>query len=245
MPYQISREGQLYGPYTLEDLQRYLASGNVLPTDLAKSEEMPDWLPVSQIVSQAVSHTAAAPATPPTGMPTQPASPGIATQPYYAPPAYTGTPSGSPYPDPPNLHWGLVLLIGVLTCGVFFVIWDLVQVLWARRVEPQTKALMYFIIYVVLSLGNAGGSFGRAALVMQGQTPRTHPFAILISILTFVSVIVYRFAMKTTLEQHFNGPEPIGLRLGPIMTFFFGGLYFQYHFNKINQMKQAYRYRSY
>lgn len=104
---------------------------------------------------------------------------------------------------------------------------------------------MYFIIYVVLSLGNAGGSFGRAALVMQGQTPRTHPFAILISILTFVSVIVYRFAMKTTLEQHFNGPEPIGLRLGPIMTFFFGGLYFQYHFNKINQMKQAYRYRSY
>lgn len=112
MPYQISREGQLYGPYTLEDLQRYLASGNVLPTDLAKSEEMPDWLPVSQIVSQAVSHTAAAPATPPTGMPTQPASPGIATQPYYAPPAYTGTPSGSPYPDPPNLHWGLVLLIG-------------------------------------------------------------------------------------------------------------------------------------
>ena len=43
----------MYGPYTLEDLQRYLASGNVLPTDLAKSEEMSDWLPVSQILAGA------------------------------------------------------------------------------------------------------------------------------------------------------------------------------------------------
>ena len=50
MPYQISRGGQMYGPYTLEDLQRYVASGNVLPTDMAKSEEMADWAPVSQIL---------------------------------------------------------------------------------------------------------------------------------------------------------------------------------------------------
>ena len=40
MHYQITRNGQNYGPYTLEDLQRYLASGNVLPTDLCKSDEM-------------------------------------------------------------------------------------------------------------------------------------------------------------------------------------------------------------
>ena len=40
MTYQVSRNGQLYGPYTLEDLQRYVASGNILPTDMAKSEDM-------------------------------------------------------------------------------------------------------------------------------------------------------------------------------------------------------------
>ncbi len=40
MHYQISRNGQMYGPYTLEDLQRYLASGNILPTDMAKTEAM-------------------------------------------------------------------------------------------------------------------------------------------------------------------------------------------------------------
>ena len=53
MTYQVSRNGQMYGPYTLEDLQRYVASGNILPTDMAKSEEMPDWLPVAQILGTA------------------------------------------------------------------------------------------------------------------------------------------------------------------------------------------------
>ena len=53
MTYQISRSGQIYGPYTLDDLRRYLASGNVLLTDLAKSDEMQDWVPVSQILAQA------------------------------------------------------------------------------------------------------------------------------------------------------------------------------------------------
>ena len=42
MPYQVSREVQLYGPYTSDDLQRYVSSADVLPTDLAKSEDMPD-----------------------------------------------------------------------------------------------------------------------------------------------------------------------------------------------------------
>src|SRR6202011_1321458 len=48
MTYQVSRNGQLYGPYSLEDLQRYVATGNVLLTDLAKSDDMPIWLPLSQ-----------------------------------------------------------------------------------------------------------------------------------------------------------------------------------------------------
>jgi hypothetical protein len=38
MNYFISRDGTQYGPYTLADLQRYVASGNILVTDLARSE---------------------------------------------------------------------------------------------------------------------------------------------------------------------------------------------------------------
>jgi hypothetical protein len=50
MNYFITRDGQQYGPYTLADLQRYVASGEILLTDLARSEGMSEPLPVSQIV---------------------------------------------------------------------------------------------------------------------------------------------------------------------------------------------------
>ena len=49
--YQVSRNGQFYGPYSLEELERYLGSGNLLPGDVAKSPEMAQWLPVAQILS--------------------------------------------------------------------------------------------------------------------------------------------------------------------------------------------------
>src|SRR5258708_16389672 len=96
MPYHVSRNGQMYGPYTLEDLQRYVASGNVLLTDLAKSEEMPEWLPVAQILG-------APSGTPSPDLPIPPSAP-----------AYPQA-AGAPYPDPPNLTCGPQLLLGFFT----------------------------------------------------------------------------------------------------------------------------------
>lgn len=233
MPYMISRAGQTYGPYTLEDLQRYVSTGNILLTDLAKSDEMADWIPVAQILNPA---TAA----------TTPGAPPI--PPAYVPPAVPyGQPGGyavSPYPDPPNLHWALVLLLAIFTCGLFAVIWDFVQVLWMKRIEPQTKAFPYFLGYAILSFINGGISMRANMLMLHVGHRHGSLLSALISIAVFVLVILYRFSMRDSLERHFNSADPIGLRLGPIMTFFFGGLYFQYHFNRINAMKQALRYRS-
>src|SRR5690348_8985963 len=130
MPYQVSRNGQMYGPYTLEDLQRYVASGNILQSDLAKSEEMAEWVPVSQILGTQ--------STTPPSMPYAPA--GYSQPTAYAPPA-----TGSPYPDPPNLNWALELLLGFLTCVLFVVVWNLVIASWAKRVQPNSRALMYYI----------------------------------------------------------------------------------------------------
>jgi len=211
----------MYGPYTFEDLQRYVASGNVLPTDLAKSDEMPDWLSVSQILGTAVASSV-----------------------YTVPTAYSTSLGDVLYPDPPNLHWGLVLLFSILTCGLFSVIWDFVQVMWVKRVEPQSKALLYFIIFIVLWLLNLSSTITRMSLMMHGTVPRNSVLSILISLSVIVFLIVYRFTMRDSLEQHFNGPDPVGLRLSGVMTFFFGGLYFQYHFNRINEIKAAAHYRN-
>jgi hypothetical protein len=235
MTYQVSRNGQMYGPYTLEDLQRYVASGNILGTDMAKSEDMPDWLPVAQILGTA--GTAGAPSftgTPGAAIPT----------PAYAAPSTYPQPSGIAYPDPPNLNWGLELLLGFLTCGFFVVVWNLIIAAWANRVQPASKALMFYIAATVLIVLNLGSSWTVLISLSHHVHPHHSVLGNLISLATWVVRLIARFTLRDTLEQHFNGPEQLGLRLNAVMTFFFGGIYFQYKLNEINQMKQALRYRN-
>jgi hypothetical protein len=227
MTYQVSRNGQMYGPYTLEDLRRYVASGNVLLTDMAKSEDMPYWLPVAQILDPSPLGAAGATAVPP--------------QAYAAPSAYP-QPPGTAYPDPPNLNWGLELLLGFLTCGIFVMVWNLIIAAWANRIQPASKALMFYIVATVLIVLNLGGNWGFVVAVTHHGHPHRSVLGSLISLACWVVRLIARFTLRDTLEQHFNGPEPVGLRLNPVMTFFFGGIYFQYKLNEINQLKQALRY---
>jgi len=45
----VMRDGQQFGPYTLEDLNAYLAQGSLLPTDQAWWEGAPAWVPMDQV----------------------------------------------------------------------------------------------------------------------------------------------------------------------------------------------------
>jgi hypothetical protein len=227
MLYHVTRNGQSYGPYTLEDLQRYVASGNVLPTDLAKSEEMAEWAPVAQVLGESM----------------PPVSPVMAAP--YAGGAMPVYPAGvAQYPDPPNLHWALVLLIGFFTCGLFIVVWDFVQSAWMRRVNPRSNALFFYIGEVAVSfLGGGARTFLIFSSMMRNAT-HTYPVAGgLIFLVSFTLLEFARFDMRRSMEEHFNGPEPVGLTLSGVMTFFFGSLYFQYHFTRINELKRLARYR--
>jgi hypothetical protein len=226
MLFQVSRNGQTYGPYTLEDLQRYVASGNILPTDLAKGDEMPEWVPVGQVLGASSS---------PAGLPA--AAPAVYSgpTPVYAPGA------AALYPDPPNLHWALVLVIGIFTCGLFTVVWNFVQAAWMRKVNPRSNALFLYIAYTVIGYL---GAFARLALMIASSFHNAYVgLGLAISLLSIVLIELAFFDMRRSMEEHFNGPEPIGLSLSGVMTFFFGTLYFQYHFTRINELKRLARYR--
>jgi len=222
MAYHITRDGQNYGPYTLEDLQRYVASGNILLTDMARSDDATEWIPVSQILG---------------------AAPGLPAAATLAPGGYipqAAMPAGV-YPDPPNLHWALVLVISIFTCGLFGVVWQFVQAAWMRRVNPRSNALFFYIGQTVLSFG---GSFARIGLMAASGFHRQYTGAGFgLSLLSLVLLELAFFDMRRSMQEHFNGPEPIGLSLSPVMTFFFGPFYFQYHMSKINELKRIARYR--
>ncbi len=207
MNYFIIRDDQQYGPYTLADLQRYVASGEIAPTDLARSEGMNEALPVSQIVG-----TIAVPQV-------QSARGPIV--------------SAASYPDPPNLHWSLVLIFGMLTCGLFNAAWGLVQAGWMKKIAPQSRAMYY---YVGAACALLGVYFAAAAA---GYTHSKSASAGLFDFVYCVLLLIGRFSLKHSLEKHYNSVEPMGLALSGAMTFFFGDVYFQYHFNDIVRRKNA------
>jgi len=207
MNYFISRDWQQFGPYTLADLQRYAASGEVLLTDLATSEAMTEPVPVAQIIGTIA-----------------------------VPPAFTAVDSVSAreaYPDPPNLHWGLVLLFGVISFGLFTVAWELVQAAWLKKIEPQSKAI-YIYGGATLAL-----LFIFITSFLSGLNHSQSSYAGLLQIVYYVVDLVARFSFRKSMEEHFNGPEPMGLALSGVMTFFFGGIYFQYQINDIVRRKTA------
>ncbi len=266
MNYQISRNGQIYGPYTLDDLKRYLASGNVLLNDLAKNEEMTDWAPVSQILAQQ-GGPAVPPVSPPgpVAHPSTPAAEGSAANPAYSssaggggfgtvnpgapvsfgiPPNVYAAAAASPYPDAPNLHWALVMLFTILTCGLFILIWNLIVTAWLRRVQPNSSAFYIYICHAVLVLlvCVTPGSSVHHALTPGVHFAHSGFFGGLLLFLAWLSKLIARFSEQSSLEEHFNGPEPLGLVLNPAMTFFFGGLYFQSQLTRINAMKAAARF---
>ena len=63
----VSRDGQQYGPYSLDEARAHLASGSLLPTDYAYHEGLTGWVPLADVISaptQTASHSAGAtPAT--------------------------------------------------------------------------------------------------------------------------------------------------------------------------------------
>jgi hypothetical protein len=255
MHYHVSRGGQTYGPYTLADLQRYVASGHILLNDLAKSEEMSDWIPVGQILNTRPAAEAADLSNQATPQePVEPAPTASTTGGYVAPPANYGSTQGyaapapgygsaNLYPDPPNMHWALVLLIDLFTCGLFQIIWNFVIASWLKRVQPNSKALLYYAIGYGLLLLYSGLSFPIFLAQLHHTGMHPHFGAGLLGLIAWVFRLVARFSVKASLEEHFNGPEPIGYTMNPVLLFFFGGLYIQSELSRINEIKQAIRYR--
>ncbi len=200
MNYYIKRDLQEFGPYSLADLQRYVGTGNILVTDLTRSEGMTEWMPVSSVIG-----TIPVPS---------------------APVAQSYEPLAEQYPLPPGLHWAAVLLISVVTCGIFEWIWFFVQASFVRKLVPRNQAIVWAVVGMALSMGAgvASVSLGRG---------HAAPIIALMRLAGIIFWITANFSLKNALEEHYNTAENIGLSLSGVMTFFFNVIYFQYHFDKI------------
>jgi len=143
------------------------------------------------------------------------------------------------YPDPPDLRWWIALLLGVITLGAFFVLWDVVQAAWLRRVERSSLALICYCVALVLFVVNAPAQWASINHALFNGPSVETPFAIWLSLSAIATRLVARFVMRSALCRHFTHTEPLGMQLNWFLTLLLGGLYFQYHFNEVNEAKRA------
>lgn len=207
MEYLVKRGEQSFGPYSLLDLQKYVQSGNVLRDDLTQSEGMTEWVAVSQVLGDIPVATIG------------PASTAVVT-------------SAEPQlvPLPPNLHWSIVLILGIVTRQLFNMIWALVQANWARKLCDDNKPMVLVAMYP------AGMVTGTLITMLYPQSAPLGGFFIIAGAIVYLVGI---FSIKSAMEEYYSSTEQIGLQLSGVMTFFFSTIYIQYHINSIARWKKT------
>lgn len=220
MQYFLKRGEEKYGPYSLAELQQYVQSGNIAMTDMAQSEGMTDWAPISQVIGNVQ----------------------VPQAPVYGAPGME-TPMGEQVPLPPNLHWSLVLIINIVASLIpfgflFNVVWTLILANWARKLDRDNNTLIYvamypagliagFIAIVVANIARSDGTgfgAGIGVLLMLGGV---------------IAYVIGVFKIKAAMEAYYNFNENIGLHLSGVMTFFFSTIYLQFHVNRLARWKST------
>ena len=147
------------------------------------------------------------------------------TRPSTAPPQF-GIVLERALPPPPRLPWPLLVMLSILTAGLFLLIWDFVLSKWLRDVQPRSRAIYYYSAVLILQLlAMAGVVGGRVDTADATSGP-------LLMITVIVLLLLGRFSMRRSLEDYFDQTTAMGLSLSEAMTFFFGCVYFQYHLNR-------------
>jgi GYF domain 2 len=241
MRYYIKRDLNEYGPYTLADLERYVAQGNIVLTDLARSEGMTDWAPVAQILGTipvAAPPSIAAPAASQTvyaGSSVSAPSSGLA-------PGYGAGLAAASRPIPPDLHWALVLVISFF-CGIFSYVWLFIEASFVKKLKPDADFLAFLIAGVSGTFGSLIALYaGLIAMAIRQNDGPPMVLLVLFGLVDLASTVLYFvgiFKMRRAIQEYYNTVEPINLRLSGVMTFFFNVFYFQYHFTRIVEWKKT------
>lgn len=227
--FHINRDGTSFGIFDEAEARALFAQSTIRPTDLVWCDGMAGWLPASEGFGPAIA--------PP--LPTVPLA--TAADPRYAAP-FSGFDATAPstvaettqVPMPPKLHWGLVLLFTLLTVGLFAVVWVFRQAIWAKKIDPTSRAVWFYAGYIVL------------AVIANVITPSPDEASLGLALLRLVCslgglvlVCCGSFSVRRSMVDYFTTVEPIGLRMSGAMTFFFNTLYLQHHMTRIAKWKET------
>jgi preprotein translocase subunit SecY len=161
-------------------------------------------------------------------------------------PPYYAYPSAPPVvravPDPPRLHWALLLVLSVITLGVFGTVWMIVQANWVRKVRGRSRTLPWAIanasaLPALFLFAIVMGVLGAVLHVQNVQA--TVQLAV-----QWVRITMYALWFITIYTLHNElSEQPISIPLSGVATFFFGPIYFQYHLYDYQVSDEVHQFR--
>jgi|SRR5215469_9170713 len=145
-----------------------------------------------------------------------------------APPVYRA------FPPPPRLHWAWVLVLSIVTFGIFWAVWLVIQARWVKKASGNVRPFVWTVAYLVfVCLMIVAAIVVAVYLTVMGQHGVYADFADKIRNLQravgFLLYIASVYMLKSALES-----QPIKIRLHGLFAFMFGPVYFQAHLRNYN-----------
>jgi len=136
-------------------------------------------------------------------------------------------------PTPPSLHWAVVLVLDLLTLGLFGYFWMFRQAQFARKIDPSNRAVFQVLVSVMLFLF----SFLMAVIVgwtvaRGGQSTDLSGVMNIMRLFQILMVITAYTQIRKSLNMRY------GLQLNPILAVIFNVFYVQYHLSKLAKDQQ-------
>ncbi len=131
-------------------------------------------------------------------------------------------------PGPPGFHWIFVLLLSVVTVGIFGDIWSIVQALWVRKLDRSSKALQWFIVSTVLSF---------LTFVLE-SVKASQTIEVPVFVAALALGVMASFKVRDSLGEYITRVEGTPTFLSGVMTIFLGPVYLQFHMNRVRSFQR-------
>lgn len=131
-------------------------------------------------------------------------------------------------PKPPTLHWAIVLILSVVTLGLFGFYWSIRQARFARRIDPTNRAIFQILLSATLFVFQILIAAVVALTVARGGAS-TDLSSVMNIMRLFEGLMVFTayWQIRATLMRHY------GIKLNGILTLIFNVYYIQYHLSQL------------
>jgi hypothetical protein len=145
-----------------------------------------------------------------------------------------------PSPQPPTMHWAIVLLLSIVTLGFFAFFWAYRQAAFARKIDPanpKTKlATFQVLVSFTLMLFSFALGFINAWTVMRGgEGTDLHNVINMVHMFQFLTFTIASFAVRDAIKVCY------GIKTNGVLTFFFNIFYLQHYLTQIERLRIPYQ----